>query len=131
MALLSLALWPSEHVYAYYDFTPLIPDLGARIHAHLLAIRSGQLPVLRLGEAQGLISMPSFHAAIGMLVPWCLRRRLWLALPLAVLDAGLLIGTAILGLHYVVDVLATMAGLPVILYASERIVSRAFTGSGG
>ena len=130
-AIISLAIWPSEYIYAHYGFTPLIPDLGERAHAHLEAIRSGQLPVLRLGEAQGLISMPSFHAAIGMLLPWCLRRRLWLALPLAVLDAGLLIGTAILGLHYVVDVLATMAGLPVILYASERIVSRAFTGSGG
>jgi hypothetical protein len=126
VALASLAIWPSEYVYVFYRFTPFIPDLGSHAHAHLVAIRSGQLPLLRLGEAQGLISMPSFHAAIGMLVPWSLRGRLWLAGPLAVIDVGLLIATAVLGLHYVVDVLATLIGFPIVVYVSERLVSRAF-----
>lgn len=125
IALVSLAIWPSEYIYAFYQFTPLIPDLGSHAHAHLVAIRSGQLPLLKLGEAQGLISMPSFHAAIGMLVPWSLRSRPWLAGPLVIIDVGLLIATAVLGLHYVVDVVATLIGLPIVVYVSERIVSRA------
>jgi hypothetical protein len=129
IALVCVAVWPSEYVYAYYGFTSFIPDLGGRAHAHLVAIRSGQLPVLSLGSAQGLISMPSFHAAIGILVPWSLRRRVWIAAPLALVDIGLLLGTALLGLHYVVDVLATMIGMPIVLWLSERIVSRVLGGA--
>jgi hypothetical protein len=125
VALGSLVIWPSEYVYAFYRFTPLIPDLASHAHANLVAIRSGQLPLLRLGEAQGLISMPSFHAVIGMLIPWSLRGRLWLVGPLAIIDVGLLIATVVLGLHYVVDVLATLIGFPIVVYVSERIVSRA------
>ena len=125
VALASLTIWPSEYVYAFYRLAPLIPDLGANAHAHLMAIRNGQLPLLKLGEAHGLISMPSFHAAIGMLIPWCLRSRRWLVAPLVIVDVGLLIATAVLGLHYVVDVLATLIGLPIVVYVSERIVARA------
>jgi hypothetical protein len=49
----------------------------------------------------------------------------WLAGAPAVINVGLLITAAVLGLHCLVDLLATLFGFPIVVVVSERIVSRA------
>ena len=68
----------------------LAPALGAHIHhGHpfaalhqgiddLVALRDGSLRRLSLPDIQGIISFPSFHAAMGVLLAWGMRRPCWL-----------------------------------------------------
>jgi membrane-associated phospholipid phosphatase len=71
----------------------------------LFGVRSGALTVIRLEDAVGLISWPSFHVAGALIVTWALRRT-WCRWPLVLLNAALSLSTVLLGLHYAIDVVS-------------------------
>lgn len=77
--------------------------------SHFEALRDGHLRHIALGEMQGLIAMPSLHAAMAVLIAYAMRGA-GLVLPLfVVLNAAMLIATPVDGGHYLVDVLAGVA----------------------
>jgi membrane-associated phospholipid phosphatase len=70
------------------------------------AFYSGANPPLRLESIDGVVSFPSFHIAMGLIVV-ALWRRWPGALPLVILWLiGMLTGTLAIGGHYVVDLVA-------------------------
>ncbi len=94
------------------------PELGLTPPAdqwHFEALRDGRLRLLALASMQGLISMPSLHAAMAVLLAHALWRTRW-ALPAIALNTLMLIATPVVGGHYVVDVLAgaALAGLSIL-----------------
>jgi membrane-associated phospholipid phosphatase len=108
--------------------TVLLPAVGTVPTAHAAVVRYG----LRAGtyrtfdpsDIAGLISMPSFHAVLAVLVPlalWPTNAR-WLVL---VFNLVLLVATVSEGGHYLVDVLA---GIVVALFA--WIIARRWGRSG-
>jgi membrane-associated phospholipid phosphatase len=99
----------------------LAPALGAHIQHgapvpalqqgidDLLALRSGSLRRLSLPDIQGIISFPSFHAAMGVFLAWGMRRPRWLFTVAAPVNAVMLASTLTAGGHYLIDVIAGVA----------------------
>jgi membrane-associated phospholipid phosphatase len=85
-------------------FVPAIGHLPNAPHVPvLLAIRHG---VLLDGMPQGLVSFPSYHTTVALLLTVAFLRDRWL-FPLACLLNGLMVvSTLSIGGHYLVDVLA-------------------------
>jgi membrane-associated phospholipid phosphatase len=130
-ALACLALWPTVYVFTYRHFDPLVaPALVQHVMSQLWALHAGTFRSVTLQDMQGLISFPSFHTAAAVAVTWALRRqRAWLWLPVAVLNAGLISATILLGLHYVTDLLGTALLLAVSLSMHRLWFSRRLAAS--
>jgi len=70
-------------------------------------------------DAQGLVSLPSFHTALGVL--FCLTlRHSRLGWPCLLLNLLMIASTPVMGGHYLVDLLAG-ALLPLGLFALGRV----------
>ena len=72
----------------------------------LAQLRAGSTRIIDLDHMAGIVTFPSFHTAIALLVVHAVRRDWWLLGPVAGLDALMLASTITEGGHYVVDVLA-------------------------
>ena len=113
-----LVLFPAVCPPAYYGFRPTI-DMTHLI-GQIKGLHEGTLKVVRFEELEGLVSFPSFHAAGAMIVTWAVRDRRWVFVPIACLNVLLLASTFVTGVHYVIDVIATV---PMIV-ASVAIYNR-------
>jgi hypothetical protein len=74
--------------------------------AHLSALRDGSLRVLSLSGIEGIITFPSMHTAIGVLLIWALWPvpvMRWISLGF---NLAMIATTPVDGSHYFVDVLA-------------------------
>jgi len=122
VTLASLALFPAECAFTHLGFTSTIDQ--ARFLRHFSALRAGTFGAINFMDVEGLISMPSFHAAGAMMVTWAFRKHRGLFRMLLVVNTGLIAATFFSGAHYFVDVVASGAlfGVSVVAY---RLLSRA------
>ena len=97
--------FPAAGTWKHYAVGEAL-DLSTLSHFELL--RSGQLHEIPLGQMQGLISIPSLHAAMAVLIVNAMRGTLVFPL-FVVLNAAMLASTPIDGGHYLVDVVAGVA----------------------
>jgi membrane-associated phospholipid phosphatase len=85
----------------------LVPAIGHLPNAPhvpaLLALRAGKMLD---GFPQGLVSFPSYHAAVAILLTIAFRRHGWLFRAACVLNGLMVVSTLSTGGHYLVDVLA-------------------------
>lgn len=115
------APFPAECPWKYYGVEGTF-DMAPTSHFEML--RDGRLREIPLGlTTQGLVSMPSLHAATAVLLVYAMRRTVLFPLFVA-LNAVMLFSTPIAGGHYLVDVLAGIA-LPLVLIAMRRRMARA------
>ena len=103
--LLSLALFPAECVFEYQGFESLIDQ--TRFIEQLEGFRSGALTVIDWRELEGMISMPSFHVAAGLMVTWAVRGSAWALVGFGALNVVMIAATVLCGAHYFVDLVAT------------------------
>ncbi len=105
------------------DFSHLAPA-AAYVHvADLSGLRDGTLRVISLARAEGIITFPSFHAALGVifaLALWPVRLLRW---PGLALNLTMIAATPIDGGHYFVDLIAGGA-LGVLAFGVARAISR-------
>jgi hypothetical protein len=119
--LTALALFPAECAFTHLGFTSTIDQ--TRFVRQFSELRNGTFGPIDFMDVEGLISMPSFHAAGAMMVTWAFRRhRGWFGLLLAV-NTGLIAATFFSGAHYFVDVLASGV-LFAVSIAASRLLSR-------
>ena len=109
------------------DF-PRLDPAAAYVHlAPLTGLRDGTLRVVSLSHVEGIITFPSFHAALGTLFArylWMSRVTRW---PGLALNAMLIAATPIDGGHYFVDV---GAGILIAVAAMASIgVARRLAGA--
>jgi hypothetical protein len=110
------ALFPAVCPFSFYGFDSIVNE--TRFIAHFGSVRAGLMTVIDPSNTEGLISFPSFHAAGALMTTWALRRsRIWVTL-LGVLNTALIAATVLLGVHYVTDLLGTVAlcGVSLALY---------------
>jgi len=115
-----LALFPAACAFQYYGFESVLDQ--RRFIAQFNALRAGAPPVIGFGDLEGLISVPSFHAAGGLMCAWAVRGLRPAAASLA-LNAALLAATVMTGAHYLVDVPVT-AALFATSVAAWRLLAR-------
>lgn len=107
-------LLPALSTFAHYrvdlaDYPHLKPA-AAFIHLpDLLAAHSGQPLHLDLMKAHGIITFPSYHAALGLLALLGAWSNRWLRWPFFLVNTLMIIATPIDGGHYFSDVLGGLA----------------------
>ena len=118
-----LALWPAACAFVHYGFQSTIDQ--SRFIDHFFALRQGTYHVIRFDNLEGLVSMPSFHTAGGLMVTWAFRGYRRFRWPLGALNVALILATFMTGAHYFVDVIATglLFGLSVLAY--RRVIEPA------
>ena len=122
LTVLISGLLPAAGAWKHFAFTPS-PDLATL--SHFEPLRDGSLRHIPLEQMQGIISIPSLHTAMAVLLAWAMRGIRVLGPLFALLNLAMVASTPIDGGHYLVDVIAG-AALAGALIALER--RRARTG---
>lgn len=97
----------------------LLPALGnlpnAPFALEFTAVRDGQLRQIDLGAAQGLISFPSLHTALALLLIYAVRHWRPLLVAAAVANGMMVLSVPTDGGHYLVDAIggAVVAGISI------------------
>jgi hypothetical protein len=106
----------------------LLPALGPYVNgdmpewsAVLLTVRDGSFTNLELAKLTGIVAFPSFHTVVALLLVYVHRPPLRTFIPMAILNALMLIAIPFAGHHYLVD----MIGGAVVLAISVLIVQAA------
>jgi membrane-associated phospholipid phosphatase len=108
------SLLPAAGAFVHFDPPAALranvgADAGIWHLAHFEALRSGAMRAIDPGTIEGLVTFPSFRAALAVITAWALVRTRWLALPGLCLNGLVIASTVPVGGHYFVDVLAGMA----------------------
>ncbi|VWC04824.1 PAP2 family protein [Burkholderia lata] len=74
--------------------------------SHYDLLRSGRLRQFSLSESQGLVSLPSFHVMLALLLAYAVRHVRYLFPASVVLNAVMIVSTPTQGGHYLADVIA-------------------------
>lgn len=102
------------------DYPNLHPGASFVHKAAMDGLRDGSLRLLFLNDGEGIITFPSYHAALAIIFArafWCVRQLRWVGLVLNVL---MILATPIDGGHYFVDVLAGIVIAVLALAAARR-----------
>ena len=121
------ALAPAEGVWLHDGIRGANPALLPVSHTSwpvFLGLRDGSVRVLMAMGAEGIITFPSLHAALAVILIagfWPVPAARW---PAAALNTLMLAATPIDGSHYFVDVVAGVAVAVVSLLAARALVVR-------
>jgi membrane-associated phospholipid phosphatase len=123
------ALFPALGWHGY-----LFPDLSfvRDFVPHLKEVRSGALRAIPVDDIRGIISFPSYHAAVAMLAVWALWPVRFIRWPTLMLNVLMIASTPIEGAHYFVDVIGGLVvGACAVLVAVRMrdAIGRRWTGS--
>lgn len=118
------ALSPLAYLQITADDHPhIVLGVPREFEMQALALRSGTMRIIELGNAQGLVTFPSFHTAAAVLLLLGFRSVpyvRWLSL---VVNGLMLIAIPIEGSHYLVDVIAGTAVAGAAWAAAAAIVN--------
>lgn len=111
--MVSIAL-PAAGAFVFYDppaeLRNVVGQAAGIWHLeHFEALRSGAMRTIDLGKIEGLITFPSFHTALAIIIAWAFWRTPYFKLPVAFLTAVVIVSTVPVGGHYFVDVIAGAA----------------------
>ncbi len=109
---------------AIFVFTPAlghVAHIGTDWMKTLMMIRNGEWAAFDFSHIEGIISFPSFHTTLAILLVYAVRRHRWALAVLAPLNMLLIVATLSVGGHYLADVLAG-AAVAVISIAAAGLV---------
>lgn len=117
VALVCMAIgmtFPALTPMAYYapsagTFEHFNHDTGTYHLAALNDLRSNPDHVFDFLSLPGLITIPSFHTAMGIIAIYCSRGAPWLFVPMLVINLVMISSTPVFGSHYGVDIIAGAA----------------------
>jgi membrane-associated phospholipid phosphatase len=87
----------------------------------MLALRSGSLRVVDLDAIDGIISFPSLHAAVAVIVPYTLRWNRPLFWPVLILDGVMLVSALPSGNHYLSDLIGGVVVATLAILAANGV----------
>jgi len=122
-------LLPAAGCYVHFGLTradfPHLHPSAAFVHmADFIGLRDGSDRTINLLTLQGIITFPSFHAALATLYAWAFWRHRILRWPGLAFEILVLLSTPIEGGHYFIDVIAGMAIAGGSILVAKRIVPR-------
>jgi PAP2 superfamily len=105
----SAAFFPAKATMALLGDAELLSRLqigtGVLHVEQLMALRGNGPIFMTPDNMQGLVSFPSFHTCMALIIAWCSRGRWYTHFIGLAVGAAIIIGTPIFGGHYLVDVL--------------------------
>jgi membrane-associated phospholipid phosphatase len=120
MACVSVSwLFPAESAWAHFHMTDRV---DAYHLADFTALRAGRLLAIPWPEAIGLVTFPSFHAAMGLTLIYATRGIRFVFPASLVLNLLMIASTPTEGGHYLVDVIAGLAVVPVVILALRGVI---------
>lgn len=75
----------------------------------LMQLRGSNSILMMSDDMQGLVSFPSFHTCMALIIAWCARGRWYTLFIAAIIGAAIILGTPIFGGHYLVDLIGGFA----------------------
>jgi membrane-associated phospholipid phosphatase len=126
---LCAAMWlvPAAGAFAFYNPAPeLFGNYSAQGEMWLFAraftmLRSGTLSVIEWSALEGVVSFPSFHTMLGIMIIYAARDTRWLLIPVLLVNGTMIVSTLTVGGHHLADVLAgaglTFAAILVVRHA--------------
>jgi membrane-associated phospholipid phosphatase len=84
-------------------------DAGIWHLKHFEALRSGAMRAIDPGAIEGLVTFPSFHAALAVITAWALWRTRLIAYPALALNVVVIASAVPVGGHYLIDIVAGLA----------------------
>jgi hypothetical protein len=120
------AFWPAEGVWLLHG---LKADSGVQLPASatswpvFLGLRDGTFRMLVATGAEGIITFPSLHSALAVLLAaalWPLPVLRWIGI---VLNTAMLVSIPVEGAHYYIDMFAGIAIACLSLYAARRLIA--------
>ncbi len=121
---------PAEGVWLHDGFTSVNPNLLPVSHTSwpvFLGLRDGSMRALMAVGAEGIITFPSLHAALAVILTaafWPIPLARWIG---GTINSLMLAATPIDGSHYFVDVFAGIATAFLALYIARALVARLTT----
>ncbi len=106
-------IFPAESAWVYFGVT----DRTDAYHmADFTALRTGRMPEIFMSRVVGLITFPSFHAALGLILIYA-TRGIRVLFPLSLgLNVLMIVSTPSMGGHYFIDTLAGLAVVPFAIF---------------
>jgi membrane-associated phospholipid phosphatase len=98
-----------------------LPTLGRTTAEIVLALRDKTLGTIDFEAVNGIISFPSMHAAVAIIVPYTVRWNRWMFWPVVALNAVMLASAVPSGNHYLADVIAGVALAVVAIACGQAI----------
>lgn len=123
------AAFPAMSPLVHYGLTPAdYPNITLAVplefQVHALAMRDGNMRLIDLGTAQGLVTFPSFHTVSAILLVfgfWRIPLARW---PALLLNIVMLIAIPIEGSHYLVDVIAGVLVAVLAWYGAGMLIGQ-------
>ncbi len=104
------------------DYPNLHPAAAFVHQEHMLALRSGTMRLVSFETMEGIITFPSYHAALAAIFAWGFAHAHWtIRWPGIAVATLTLLATPIDGGHYFVDVIAGCALAALGLWAASRL----------
>jgi hypothetical protein len=124
------ALLPAEGIWGYYKLTatdhPAIIPATRELHLPIFhGLRDGTFRALTGLNSEGIITFPSFHAALGvifMVALWPVPVLRWFGVAM---NGAMIVATPIDGGHYFIDVLAGIVVAILCIMAGYAMAARA------
>ncbi|HEV7260714.1 MAG TPA: phosphatase PAP2 family protein [Bosea sp. (in: a-proteobacteria)] len=121
-------LMPAVSIFEFLKLTPadypnLRPAAGLVHLPHVLALHSGEAFVFDTRQTHGIITFPSYHAALGLIMLLAAWSHPLLRWPFFVLNAAMIVATPIDGGHYFIDVLAGLAIAALAHVLARRVLA--------
>ena len=109
---------------AIFVFTPAVAHVahaGTGWLKTLMMIRNGEWTTLDFSHVEGIITFPSFHTTLAILLVYAVRHHRWALALLVPLNMLLIVATLSVGGHYLVD-LPAGAAVAFISIAATRLL---------
>ncbi len=136
-AILLSAFMPAMGAYMHFgvhpgDYPHLRPATALVHIRDVQGLRDGTLRTLSLATMEGIITFPSYHAALATIFGWGFSRasHRWIGWPGMAVAGLTLLSTPLDGGHYLSDVLAGCAIASISLWIASRAIHLDLTGAG-
>lgn len=105
---------PAQAAMTYYapdlsEFRNLHANIGVYHIEPFTYLRGDVPPVLSLSDLPGLVTFPSFHTAMGVVLIYVARWRWWLFVPSLAINLLMIGSTLVFGSHYFIDLIGGTA----------------------
>jgi hypothetical protein len=101
----------------------LWPSVAWREQEMLAGLRDGSWRIIDLTQMMGIVTFPSYHATLPILLAWAVGRTRWCRVIAPVWATVTIVATPLFGGHYAIDVLAGIGLAVLALWGTLAVMS--------